>query len=256
MDVKAWQDYLEELAHPQFVDVSSLEQHKELDPQLWDGEKLKPEVVERLYMIAKEFFQSLELDSNITIKDVTLTGSLASFNWSDLSDVDLHILLDFSEFGNADLVKDYFRQKTSNWNRVHNILMKGYEVEIYIQDSNEPHHALGIYSIVENRFIKKPSAYREKIDYGNIKQKASDLMDQIDDIHDMYADHDYKQAKNLADYLIEKIRKYRKTGLETKGVYSVENLVFKVLRRNDYLRKLIALRTKSYDKYMSVNGAH
>ena len=134
MDAKAWQHYLEELVDPQLVDTSSLEQHKELDPQLWDGEKLKPEVVERLYMIAKEFFQSLELDSNITIKDVTLTGSLASFNWSDLSDVDLHILLNFNEFGNVDLIKDYFRQKTSNWNRTHNIFMKGYEVEIYIQD--------------------------------------------------------------------------------------------------------------------------
>lgn len=256
MDSSAWKNYLEEFVDPQLVDISSLEQHRELDPQLWDGDKLNPEIVERLYLIAKEFFQSLRLDSGATMKDIILTGSLAGYNWSDLSDIDLHILLDFGEFDNFELIEDYFRQKTSNWNRTHEILIKGYEVELYVQDSNEDHYALGIYSIMNDRFIRQPSKYREKIDYGKIKQKASDLMEQIDDVYDLYGERDYKEAKNLAEYLMEKIKKYRRIGLETTGVYSVENLVFKVLRRNDYIRKLVALKTRSYDKYMSINGAH
>ena len=254
-DYKAWNSYLEELAHPEFVDTPSLEPRKELDPQLWYRDQLEPAIADRLYMIAKEFFQSLKLESNVRIKDVTLTGSLASYNWSDFSDIDLHILLDFSEFVNSPLIKDYFKQKTANWNRTHGIYIKGYEVELYIQDVNEPHQALGVYSITKNRFIKIPSTYSGKIDYSTIKQKASDLMDQIDDVYDLYAEKAYKEAKKLADYLMKKIKKYRKAGLEERGIYSVENLVFKVLRRNEYLRKLSSLKTKAYDQSMSINGA-
>ena len=253
-DSKTWQSYLEELAHPEFVDTSSLVQHKELDPQLWENSKLKLEIADRLYMIAKEFFQSLKLDPSVMIKDVILTGSLASYNWSDLSDLDIHILLDFSQLSNIELYQDYFKQKTMNWNRIHGIYIKGYEVELYIQDTNEPHQALGIYSLVKNRFIKRPSKYSGDIDYAKVKQKASGLMDQIDNVYDLYAEKEYKQARKLADYLAEKIKKYRRAGLKTEGVYSIENLVFKVLRRNDYIKNLYTLKTKSYDSDMSING--
>ena len=46
--------------------------------------------------------------------------------------------------------------------------------------------------------------------------------------------------------------KMRKTGLETIGAYSVENLAFKVLRRNDYLEKLSNAKRKAYDKMLSL----
>ena len=36
--------------------------------------------------------------------------------------------------------------------------------------------------------------------------------------------------------------------------FSVENLAFKVLRRNDYLHKLSSLKITAYDKMMSING--
>ena len=89
-----WKTFLEELADPQFVDVSSLKLKDHLAPGVWEKNKLKPDIANSLYLIAKEFFEKLKLDPLIRIKDVTLTGSLATYNWSDLSDVDLHILID------------------------------------------------------------------------------------------------------------------------------------------------------------------
>ena len=59
MDYKAWNHYLEELASPDSIDTSSLKQKKELDPEIWAGDKLNPDILDRLYLIAKEFFQSL-----------------------------------------------------------------------------------------------------------------------------------------------------------------------------------------------------
>ena len=267
MDLKTWNCYLEELVgaverrrpvdpsqDPQFINVKSLiKQQKTLDPQLWDNEKLKPEIVDRLIQIAKKFFKSLGIGSDILIKDITLTGSLASYNWSDYSDVDLHILLDFTQFENPEIIKDLVRNASSNWNNKHDIKMKGYEVEMYVQDANEPHHSLGVYSLLNNRFLKTPQRFTKKIDGEAVKEKANDLMEKIDDIYDNYAEQKYSTAEKRADYIIKKIRNYRRAGLEQDGPYSIENLVFKVLRRNGYLEKLINLRTNSYDKRMSVN---
>ena len=187
--------------------------------------------------------------------DVTLTGSLATYNWSDYSDADLHILIDFNLLKEREMAEDYFKQKIQNWNRTHQILIKGFEVEIYIQDSNEPHHANGIYSVMDDRWIKEPSRYRQEIDYDTVQKKAASLMAQIDDVYESYAEKDYQIALKTAENLIERIKKYRRSGLSTKGVNSVENLVFKILRRNDYIKKLISLKILAYDHSMSVNGA-
>ena len=251
MNPTKWKSFLEELAEPQFVDTSSLISKKTLEPGLWHRDKLNPDVLEAAVRIANDFFNSLDL-VNIRIEDIILTGSLASYNWSDMSDFDLHILLDFNQLPEPKMMVDYFKEKTTNWNRTHNILIKGFEVELYIQDSNEPHVASGIYSLMENRWLKRPSKYKLDIDYDIVKEKAAKLMEDIDDTYDLYAEKDYLLAKETAEMLMEKIKRYRKSGLETGGIYSVENLVFKVLRRNDYLKKLSELRRLSYDASMSL----
>ena len=115
-----WKSFLEELAEPQFVDTSSLISKKTLQPNLWHNDKLNPDVLEAAVRIANDFFNSLDLD-NVQIKDIILTGSLASYNWSDMSDFDLHILLDFRKLKNKELLTDYFKEKTRSWNKTHNI---------------------------------------------------------------------------------------------------------------------------------------
>ena len=249
-----WKAFLEELADPQFVDVSSLKLKKTLAPGLWDKNVLAPEIGDALYKIAKEFFETLHLPPNITLDDVTLTGSLATYNWSDLSDVDLHLLIDFSKLEDRELMEDYFKEKSRNWNNTHKIFIKGYEVEVYVQDSSEPHHANGVYSILHDRWVKEPSRFRTPIDYESVKKKAADLMEAIDEVYEFYAEKDYRVALKSAEALMDRIRRYRRAGLQTGGINSVENLSFKVLRRNDYLKKLSSLKILAYDKLMSVNG--
>jgi predicted nucleotidyltransferase len=251
MDHTKWKSFLEELAEPQFVDTSSIISKDTLPPGIWEREKMHPDVLETATRIANDFFNSLDLD-NIQIKDIILTGSTASYNWSDMSDFDLHILIDFNKLENRKLMEDYFKEKTKSWNRTHDILLKGFEVELYIQDSNEPHVANGIYSLMENRWLKRPTNYRLNIDYELVKQKAAQLMEDIDETYDLYAEKDYLLAQQTSEALMEKIRRYRKTGLETGGIYSVENLVFKVLRRNEYLKKLSSIKTLAYDASMSL----
>ena len=250
----SWRTYLEELIDPKSVDTSSLLSKTSLSEDLWiRNEQLKPEILQAALRIAQEYFEDLKLNPNIKIKDIILTGSLASYNWSDMSDFDLHILIDFNKLGDQELLEDYLRQKSRVWNMTHKILLKGYEVEIYVQDTNEPHYSAGEFSLMQNRWLKRPSLGKINVDYETVKEKAARIMDDIDDAYDMFAEKDFLQAKQSADAIMERLKRYRKAGLESGGIYSVENLVFKVLRRNDYLEKLNNIRTDSYDAFMGVN---
>ena len=91
------------------------------------------------------------------------------------------------------------------------------------------------------------------VDYQMVREKAARIMNEIDDAYDMFAEKDFLQAKESGDAIMERLKRYRKSGLESGGIYSVENLVFKVLRRNDYLEKLNNIRTDSYDAFMGVD---
>ena len=240
--------------HQRDLNLDTFRENNELHPDFWDDFSLKNDIKERLIKIATEYFEGLELEG-VEIDDITFTGSLANLNWSKFSDIDLHILVDFNDVDeNKDLVGEYFRAKSSLWNKNHNILIKNYEVEIYVQDTNEPHHSTGVYSIKNSEWIARPEKRNAKFDEEMVKKKSESLMDQIDRAHDLFDDKEYLQSYDYADKLKKKIRKFRQSGLETGGEYSAENISFKVLRRNGYLGLLSDLKTMSYDKMMSIGS--
>ena len=252
--MKEWKEYLDEVVNPEDVQLQGMSVKDELDPLLWENNRLKDYIAEHLYSIAKNFFKNLELDWG-AVKDITLTGSLANYNWSRYSDIDVHLIVDYRAVDeNEKLVKDFFRNATMVWNKVHNIMVKGHPVELYVQSHAEPHHSTGIYSIKYDRWNKMPSKHSPKIDYANVQKKAAKLMNDIDEVYELFAEKNYQEAHDEAEKMKERLRKFRHAGLERGGEYSVENLAFKLLRRNDYLQKLSSLKILSYDNMMSVNG--
>ena len=239
---------------PESIDVSSFEVHDEINQDFWNQpeDRLDPEIREKLLAIAQDFYDSLEV-GDAQFSDITFTGSLAALNYSKFSDVDLHILVDFSDVDDkTELVREYFNAMKSVWNRLHDILIKGYEVEVYVQDINDPHEAQGLYSVLNNEWIKFPTPEKSNFDRDNVKKKAASLMDQIDRVTKLIDEKKYEEAELYAEKIKLKIRKMRKTGLETIGAYSVENLAFKVLRRNDYLEKLSNAKREAYDSLHSI----
>ena len=231
--------------------LKSFEVNDTLEPEVWEDEKLITEVREALLKIVSDFLIDLPFD--LTPEDITLTGSLANYNWSKYSDIDLHIVLDFATVDeNADLVRELFSNLQTNWNTRHDILMKGYEVEIYFQDSKEPHLSTGIYSIQNDDWLVKSKPEAVSIDYANIEKKAEDIVGRIDHIKQMMDDKEGDVILDAIDRLKTKIRNMRKTGLEGAGQYSVENLAFKVLRRSEELKRLSDLKVQAYDSLMSI----
>jgi predicted nucleotidyltransferase len=225
-----------------------------LEPKVWSNNTLNPEVIQRLLHIAEDFFDDLSLEG-VEILDVTLTGSLANYNWTKFSDVDLHIIVDFSKIDeNLDLVREFFNAKTSNWNKTHNISIFGYEVELYVQDSNEEHYSSGVFSLKNNSWEAEPLRIEPKIDEAMVKRKINSFIDMIDRAEEMLEDKKYQDAHKFSVKLAKKIKKFRQSGLEELGEYSNENLAFKYLRNNEFIKSLFDVRNESYDKMMSVEG--
>ena len=233
--------------------IDSFDIQDTLVKDVWDDLNLKPEIKEKLLKIAQDFFDSLELPEGTVLKDIKLTGSLANFNWSKFSDVDLHLVIDFSQITNNEkFAKDYFDAKKNLWNNAHNINIFGYPVEVYVEDVDEAHTASGLYSILNDEWITIPQNKKIIIDKSDIKSKAEGYLSSIPQLEKMYDEGKYKEVISTIDQLKERIRNMRSSGLEKGGLYSVENLAFKVLRRSDFVEELNTLKTNSYDAMMSL----
>ena len=255
MHTQKWKTYLSELAKAEDVDLSSFKIQDDLHPKFWDEQKkLNPRIRKRLLNIAREFMDELGIESD-QILDITMTGSLANYNWSKFSDIDLHIIVNYEDIDdNSELVKDYVTAKRIVWNDTHDIKIYGFEVEVYVEDESEDHMSTGIYSIQYDEWKTEPVHKAESFCEHCVQTKAVALMHQIDDIEQKFELEDYDMVLSRSLALKAKIKKLRQTGLEKTGAYSVENLAFKVLRRSGYLGKLSDLKNASYDELMSMEN--
>jgi len=113
--------------------LASFNQQDELNPKVWTNpekpkdSKMKPKVKNALLKIADKFSENLSED--LKVEDIILTGSLANYNWSNYSDFDLHLVIDFKQFGKqSELYKELFSLKKQLFKQNHDIKIFGYEV--------------------------------------------------------------------------------------------------------------------------------
>lgn len=223
-----------------------------LYPKFWRSGTLNPIVSRKLTEIADDIIKSLNLDHDI--EDVVITGSIASYNWHALSDIDLHIMLDFNKIDeNFDLVKRMLDQTRINWNKKHEIKIAGKEVEIYFQHYTEPHEANGIWSLELEKWLAMPVRLDPEIDLLTTEKKAESIAKCIDHVYETFKEGNYKEAYEFSQKIKDKISRMRKSGLEKEGIYSPENLAFKMLRNSGFLEKVSSLKIQSYDRMMSLN---
>lgn len=231
--------------------LKSFEPQKELNPKVWDEDgKLKKKIKDTLVAIGQEFHKTLEVEA--PIDDIIFTGSLANYNWSQYSDVDLHVLMDFNKFDDKELIKKYFDAKKAVWNDNHDIKIKGYDVELYAQDKDEPHESTGIYSVMKDEWVKKPKPQDVKIDRETIKKKVKQFEGEYNRILELYKEEKYEETRKALDKIKDKIKKYRKAGLDKGGEMATENLVFKTMRRSGLMEKIYDLGLETTDKEYTI----
>ena len=249
-------------AGPEDVSLASFKPRDDLNPSLWFNGKINSKARLRLLDIADDFLDYLDIPW-VKPKDVLLTGSLAGYNWSADSDIDLHIVIDFGEVDdNVNLVRDYFDASKHNWNGEHEGLrLRGFPVEVHVEDSGDDRvPSAGAYSLIRGEWVNKPERLPAiQLDKFAIKEKAARLMTVIEKLEDMEEEagenDDWtglSEVEKKASRLFNTIKRARKRGLEDGGEMSQGNVVFKVLRRTGHLDRLWNVKTRAYDRLNSV----
>jgi GNAT superfamily N-acetyltransferase len=224
-----------------------------LNPQIWPDGQLDPKVQKQLLKIANGFIKDIQLPKGTKIKDIIFTGSLANFNWSKFSDIDLHVVFNFKQFdGDPKLIEGYFNSQKKLWNQEHDIKVFDYPVELYAQDTNQELMATAVYSVLHDKWVKKPKRETFNLDRKTIKNKAQGFIDSLKDIRSDYQDKLYQSVVDKVTKIKDKIKQMRKAVLENGGELSLENLVFKTLRRTPFMDILDSFKAKAYDAVMSV----
>lgn len=207
------------------LSIQAVPYHDTLNPEIWDNNKLKTEVRYKLLLIAKHFAQFLKV-KNLNLKDITISGSNASYGYSEYSDIDLHLVV------NMDPERvELYTAKKNEYNSKYDIKIKNIDVELYVQDSTQAHFSAGIYSIMNDKWISEPKHQAPKVTEEEVKSKARNYAGKINAAIRL-------QDLTAATDAMEDIYKLRKAGLESGGEYSVENLAFKLLRSRGQIEKL------------------
>lgn len=234
---------------PQWVWLEYKNQNK-LNPLIFGvDETVDPEVRELLLKVANYFWEGLEIPE--PFEDVLLTGSSVNYNYTPTSDIDLHIVVDFDKFDNSELLKKYFDEAKLNWNRVHDLKLGKQNIEVYIQDNEDHPEYRGEYSLMNDKWLRRPSYVSIDIPDEEIEKKTKLFKQQIDKLEKTGKDNPEK-AIELTNKIKERLKNFRQAGLDKDGEYSLENLAFKDLRNTGYLEKLSNLKNSFIDKTLSL----
>ena len=202
---------------------------KELNPKLWEDKKLKEDVREAIIDIVSEFMDNLIIP--VEILDVRVVGSNASYNYTEHSDLDVHIISNLELVGSpTEIVQALYNSERSNFNRTHNIKIKGIDVELYVEDVNSSVTSNGIYSVIDDIWIKEPQIIKER----SVKIDKKELRDLVNSVKSVLADGDSSDIKDCINMLYL----MRKDSIAIDGEYSVGNLLFKEIRNRGLLSAL------------------
>jgi len=231
-----------------FKSISKLQYHKHLNPMLWHNDILKEPIRQHLLEIGRKWEAFAKIPQDAII-DYTLTGGNANYSYNDnLSDLDVHILVDFSKMPikDPDLMHDYIMKSKDLWGLKHNIKVLGFPVELYAQDVNEPVAVdRGTYSLLNNAWITHPN-------YLHVTYKNPELITNVNNyiaaIDAVVKSDDLDAAKALKQSIVDK----RAEGLRKENSeFATGNLIFKSLRNSGDLGKISNFITSKEDSQLS-----
>ena len=215
-----------------FTLANAIEFNDDLNPQLYTNDKMRPRVRAKLMEIAEHFRTFIGIE-HMALVDVTVSGSNAAYTYTPHSDIDLHLIVDFSQLSDDDVYKELFDAKKYQYNDMYTIKLKGYDVELYVQDAAQPHRSLGEYSIMHDTWNRIPTRQRANLDDNATQLKYQKLRDLA--VRALASDN--------AEYLnnvLDVVKRYRSAGLDEFGEFGPENLAFKMLRKDGFFTKLWA----------------
>lgn len=242
--MQTFKQYLQELK-------LTLEYHKDLNPKLWDEEgKLKNEIRVKLLDFGYTWAKFAKIPREL-IQDVIMTGGNANYNYTQYSDIDVHLMIDKSKLNIAttpEMTEEWLKNKKFLWLLTHKVKVMGYDLEPYAQEFTDKYpEEQGIYSLLNNKWLQNPEYKEHKFQNDpQLVRKIEFYMHMIDNM--------IKNKSDLKSFteLKTKFKDMRSAGIQKGGEYSFENLIFKELRNRGYLDKMNDYSTSYKDKQLGV----
>ena len=237
----------------------AIEKHDTLNPKLFDDMKLKPEIRQKAQDVVNEFLRILAEDEvRLEVRDVILTGSNASYNYTENSDVDLHILAKTKDLNDPDkLYPKIYNCYRRLFEGKFDISFYGIPVEVYVEVEDNPVVSNGIYSVMFDQWVKEPTHdYVKEVDQKEIDAAATPWIERAEKVIKTVDDNLPDGEEEINKYL-EDIYAMRQKGIyDTEdSEFSTENLVFKEVRNAGLLDKLKELKNIVIGKKLSLEEA-
>ena len=215
-----------------------------LNPKLWRNDDLKSEVRGALLRMAEDFIKFLEVP--VRVLDIVITGGNVNYTYTKNSDIDLHIIADFSSVECEREVAELFDSKRLLYKNKHNLEIYGIPVELYVEDSRIPAKSAGVFSILRDKWLAQPGktvpGYSEEELEKMIKVWTKILQRAM-----MTGD---LQTCRTA---VQLLRTYRRRGLNSpEGEFSIANLVYKSLRNDNVIRGITHLIDRLHDQDLNI----
>jgi len=221
-----------------------IEYHKELNPKLWDRDRLRSEVRGALLRIAEDFLEFVGVP--VDVLDIVITGGNVNYIYTNKSDIDLHIIANYDNINCDREASELFDTKRLLYKEQYDLTIHGVPVELYVEDHRHPAVSMGVYSVAHDKWLNKPSA--------DIPKYNEEELEHWVDIWHTVLEHAMKTGDlQTCRTSIKLLRDYRKKGLKTPaGEFSIPNLVYKSLRNDDTVKGITALINRLHDRSLSV----
>jgi hypothetical protein len=222
-----------------------IERNTVLNPDIWDHDSIKSSVRGALIRIAEDFVKFIEVPLDIV--DIVITGGNANYTYTSKSDIDLHIIADFSQVQCDREVAELMDSKRLLYKQTRDIDVYGIPVELYVEDKDRPAESGGVYSILSNKWLNHPRKDIPDIDEDKLAHWVK--------VWHAVIQHAIKLGDlATARSTMRLLRTYRKRGLHNTpdGEFSIPNLVYKSLRNDDTVRALQTLIDIAHDRQLSI----
>ncbi|MCL9683497.1 hypothetical protein [Legionella maioricensis] len=202
--------------------------HATLNPYFFTNEQFNNFIEKRLLHVGNYYFAKIKKKfPDAKLVDILFVGSLAGYGYMNGSDVDLHLLIDFNVPCDKGLLNDYLTLLRTVWHS-EKISIGNYSVQITPVSVRDEHG--GVYSLLNHQWIEKPQ--REKIPYTKeelihaIKTHQHELIN-LEKIYNQTPNT--LNCQKLIDYA-NALKIWRKQGLAQRGITSMENTTFRIMR--------------------------
>ena len=240
-----------------------IKKHKHLDLKLWtDTNELKKIVSEMLMSIVWSYIDNVRgLNAvdvcNSDIKDVFIYGSCANYFYTNKSDIDMCIILDFDKIfkRNPGLKNEQnFKLYYYNWAMTHKCKIYGRKIDVSFEDEkntispNGRYRSGPVYSVMHNRWLFKPAIISDK-EYKKIEKDSRLVCKQIL--------HDYNVVKKNG-FVFKDVQKLYKDIYYAKNISHKMNLEQPITYMYVAFRKIrgMGILDKLRDKMVEIESEH